>query len=168
MAKKKAVKQSAKPIVRLAGRSAKKPTAVKHVFTDPIEAFAKYKAGKESQIQQLENELREAGKKFLNDNLKSFFKKHPTLTSYGWNQYTPHWNDGDICEFSASVDADSLQINGRDAYDKKRTPETAVIAKDIAYFLERVPDSSFQDVYGDGVEITVTPNNVTIDEYEHD
>ena len=32
------------------------------------------------------------------------------LTSFAWTQYTPHWNDGDACTFSAHTDY--LYING--------------------------------------------------------
>lgn len=28
------------------------------------------------------------------------FEKHPKLKSWAWHQYTPYFNDGDVCEFS--------------------------------------------------------------------
>ncbi|MFF9653065.1 hypothetical protein [Streptomyces sp. NPDC014622] len=47
----------------------------------------------------------------------------PTITEFGWTQYTPYFNDGDVCEFSvgeiwvrttAEVDTDEIE---HDDYD---------------------------------------------------
>ena len=35
---------------------------------------------------------------------KDIFATSPKLKSYSWTQYTPYFNDGDTCEFSAHVD----------------------------------------------------------------
>ena len=41
---------------------------------------------------------------------KEFFTKAPKLKSFGWSQFTPYFNDGDTCEFSAHTDY--LFLNG--------------------------------------------------------
>jgi len=43
------------------------------------------------------------------------FATAPNLKSVSWRQYTPYFNDGDTCEFSARVG--DLYINGRSEYD---------------------------------------------------
>lgn len=43
------------------------------------------------------------------------FTTAPKLKSVSWTQYTPYFNDGDTCEFSAHVS--DLDINGRSEYD---------------------------------------------------
>ena len=47
--------------------------------------------------------------------LKEIFKKHKDLVSFSWSQYTPHWNDGDECLFSANTDY--IYLNGSDESD---------------------------------------------------
>jgi hypothetical protein len=39
------------------------------------------------------------------------FAQAPKLKSVSWTQYTPYFNDGDTCEFSANTD--DLYVNGR-------------------------------------------------------
>lgn len=42
---------------------------------------------------------------------KTLFDLDPRLESFGWDQYTPYFNDGESCEFA--VCDYSIQINGR-------------------------------------------------------
>jgi hypothetical protein len=44
------------------------------------------------------------------------FAQAPKLKSVSWTQYTPYFNDGDTCEFSAHTD--DLAINGASHYDE--------------------------------------------------
>jgi hypothetical protein len=52
------------------------------------------------------------GEKLFKDTVKALFKEFPNLESFSWNEYTPHWNDGDACVFSANFE--SLAINGEE------------------------------------------------------
>jgi hypothetical protein len=36
--------------------------------------------------------------------LADIFKRNNKFKSFSWTQYTPYWNDGDTCEFSAHTD----------------------------------------------------------------
>lgn len=38
------------------------------------------------------------------------FKQFPKLERFSWRQYTPHWNDGDTCQFSARTEY--IEVNG--------------------------------------------------------
>jgi hypothetical protein len=49
----------------------------------------------------------------------------PTITEFGWTQYTPYFNDGDVCEFSVNemwirttdeVDTDDKEFDDYDLY----------------------------------------------------
>jgi len=64
------------------------------------------------------------------------FNALPELQSFGWSQYTPYFNDGDVCRFRANVD--ELYINGWNAsYESGEEPgyrSTYEIEKDIAKF----------------------------------
>jgi len=69
-----------------------------------------------SKIAKTNKELQKAREKALNSHSRLFyeavaqlFEDHEELQSFRWDQYTPHWNDGDECEFSCYFD--SLMIN---------------------------------------------------------
>lgn len=75
---------------------------------------------------------------------KDIFETAPKLKSVSWTQYTPYFNDGDTCEFSANVS--DLKVNGCDyddddeddisvkpvTYKKLMTPEDVEINKQLA------------------------------------
>lgn len=45
---------------------------------------------------------------------KDIFETAPKLKSVSWTQYTPYFNDGDTCYFSAHID--DLELNGVSEY----------------------------------------------------
>jgi len=121
------------------------------------------------------------------------FEKHPKLESFGWRQYTPYFNDGEECTFSAHVD--EPDINGTDGYDanfelefvtdydgkqdpatkqypKKLndnySPEVAAAQKDVVEFLQNIDESVLRDLFDDHVRVTVTRAGTDVEEYEHD
>jgi len=61
-------------------------------------------------IEKLRSKMIKDSEMLFKQSLKNIFKKHEKLTSFSWTQYTPHWNDGDECVFSAHTDY--LYING--------------------------------------------------------
>lgn len=113
------------------------------------------------------------------------FEKHPKLESFGWRQYTPYFNDGEECTFSAHVD--EPDINGMDGYDadfsrefvtdyekgaEKRNEnydiEVAAAQKDVIEFLQNIDESVLRDLFDDHVRVTVTREGTDVEEYEHD
>jgi hypothetical protein len=61
----------------------------------------------ESCTKQLE-EIKAAGiskaKSVIQDSVKKLFEAYPNVKSASWRQYTPYFNDGDTCTFSAHID----------------------------------------------------------------
>ncbi len=53
------------------------------------------------QIEKLEKQAEKESSKLISKGFKELFKKHPELESFSWTQYTPYFNDGDECIFSA-------------------------------------------------------------------
>jgi hypothetical protein len=49
----------------------------------------------------------------LKEMVSEIFEDYPDLESFGWRQYTPYFNDGDICEFSVNNDHYSILLNGQ-------------------------------------------------------
>jgi DNA repair exonuclease SbcCD ATPase subunit len=64
----------------------------------------------QKQIEKLEKQAHKESSKLISKGFKEIFKKHPTLESFSWTQYTPYFNDGDECVFSAHTDY--ISING--------------------------------------------------------
>lgn len=121
------------------------------------------------------------------------FEKHPKLESFGWRQYTPYFNDGEECTFSAHVDEPDINgIYGYDAdfekefvadyekapdpvtkqYGKKKNEnydlEVFAAQKDVIKFLQNIDESVLRDLFDDHVRVTVTREGTDVEEYEHD
>jgi len=151
---------------------------------------------KQEEIKKLKKEMLEASNKIFTDLTKTIFEDHPKVKSFGWNQFTPYFNDGETCEFSANIDY--IQINGEpvDESDwinetkitnygtwnrEKREyegrtevpnldydPELAAASDEIREFLSNFDEDFFMSQFGDHAEVTITAEGVSIDEYEHD
>lgn len=144
------------------------------------------------QMADLRKNIEEQAKAFFKEAAAELFEKHPNLNSFSWTQYTPYWNDGETCEFSAHTDyfnlsmkkAAEAQVPGLEdedydeeedfsAWSIKRTPDSQLselqrAGKDIAAFLEIFSDEDFEAMFGDHVKVKVTRDAVTTDEYEHE
>ncbi len=151
---------------------------------------------KQEEIKKLKKEMLEASNKIFTDLTKTIFEDHPKVKSFGWNQYTPYFNDGETCEFSANIDY--IQINGEPVDESEwisetkitnygtwnrekreyegRTevpnldydPELAAASDEIKEFLSNFDEDFFMSQFGDHAEVTITAEGVSIDEYEHD
>lgn len=101
------------------------------------------------------------------------FAKYPEILKFGWTQYTPYFNDGDPCVFSynsmyfctdpEAVDESIYEWEEMYGSNAKKYPELAEFEKVL---------SSSEDIllamFGDHVQVTVTPAGIDVDEYEHD
>jgi hypothetical protein len=67
-----------------------------------------------TQIANLKKEYQAASQATFTEESKALFAAHPELLSFGWRQYTPYFNDGDTCTFSAHTDDPS--VNGFSDY----------------------------------------------------
>lgn len=103
--KKKPVKKSKKvaKAVKKKAPKAKKPTIAQRIA----------KAKKEAE--RAKDSISRGGQKLFGEAVKDIFKKHKDLKQFSWNQYAPHWNDGDECVFGVYLE--SLTINDEVAYE---------------------------------------------------
>ena len=65
---------------------------------------------KQAEIKRLQKELQDKSSEIFLSSFKNLFEETPKLKSFAWSQYTPYFNDGDTCYFSANTDY--LTING--------------------------------------------------------
>lgn len=120
------------------------------------------------EIKRLREEANEKSKKAFHDSLGAIFDAHPIMTSFGWNQYTPYFNDGDECKFSANID--EPDINGENSWNWPDDHDKALDAAETAVsrFLECFDDEDFKAMFGDHVEVVVTREGIEATEYSHD
>lgn len=135
-------------------------------------------------------------KENFNQFTKEIFERHPVLTEFRWNQYTPYFNDGDTCEFSANVDY--LYVNGEHedelkCLDEKNiveygrwdrnlgeyigrveepnpeyNKELAIAVIEVKEMLKLIPKELYLNMFGDHVEVIVTKEGIEVEEYNHD
>lgn len=145
------------------------------------EKIESIKKQKEELVNQLKNDFAPM--------LKPLFDKtNGKITSIGWNQYTPYFNDGDECMFS--VNFDYLNINGKNEYDidsldwrikyylegNEKYPlqeewdlELFGFVNEFKELLNSIDDDFYKDLFGDHVEVTVNADGtVETSEYDHD
>lgn len=97
--------------------------------------------------------------------LKPLFEKYPAVEKIRWTQYTPYFNDGDECTFSANVW--DIAINDDEMYDGAE--ENSEAADEFSKALKEIPSEMLKEVFGDHVEVIVHANGtVETEEYEHD
>jgi hypothetical protein len=151
---------------------------------------------KQEEIKKLKKEMLEASNKIFTDLTKTIFEDHPKVKSFGWNQFTPYFNDGDSCTFS--VNTDYIYINGESIDESDWINETKITnygtwnrekreyegrtelpnldydkdlvsaSDEIREFLSNFDEDFFMSQFGDHAEITITAEGVSVDEYEHD
>ena len=151
---------------------------------------------KQEGIKKLKEEMLEASNKIFTEMTKVIFEEHPKVKSFGWNQYTPYFNDGETCTFSANVDY--IYINGTCVDDSDWVSEKIITnygtwnrekkvyegrteipnlnydselvksTDNIIEFLRNFDEDFFMSQFGDHAEVTVTLEGVSVDEYEHE
>lgn len=151
---------------------------------------------KNSEVYNLKDEIFNLSKDVFEDGCKNIFEKYPKIESFGWNQYTPYFMDGDTCVFSANTDY--LSVNGEYVDDCEWTGATRVTnwgtynrdtkvydgkvevpnekydkeledaTDEIRNFLQMFDDDFYIRKFGDHSEITVTKEGVEVDDYDHD
>lgn len=144
------------------------------------------------------NKAEKSATKEIMSILKSLMKSNPLLKGVRWTQYTPHFNDGDACEFgihgpefkfadSFLKDDEEEEFNDEGWFDeytvddeffKKRKDilnheeinslEETVANVDKVFEKLTSMETHLQNVFGDGFRITVTSTGVESEEFEHD
>ena len=124
---------------------------------------------------EISKEAKASGKKEIKAHLDEIFAKFPDVTGIRWRQYTPYFNDGDPCEFAVHEAEVKLSAGtGGDEDDgwEYSLPDKHPAKKVIREFSDLIQSEGMIDVmetvFGDHVQVVVTPEGVTADDYEHD
>ena len=151
---------------------------------------------KQAEIKRLQKELQDKSSEIFLSSFKNLFEETPKLKSFAWSQYTPYFNDGETCTFSANVDyiyingicvddsdwisektitnygtwnRETKKFEGRTEVSNLNYDSELVKANDeIREFLYNFDEDFFMAQFGDHAKVTVTEEGVSVDEYEHD
>jgi hypothetical protein len=120
-----------------------------------LEQYNDFKA----KVQELKDQLKVTGEKFMVENFKTIFEKYPKLQSVRWTAYTPWFNDGEPCTYSSNHEWAEMEWEGEN---------NAEAESEIEKFLANFDDDLMMDLFGDHVEIIVTAEGISVNEYDHD
>jgi hypothetical protein len=127
----------------------------------------------QDKVGDLIHERNEISDKMLGEISSHIFEKYPWIESFGWNQYTPYFMDGDPCVFSANTDY--ININDQDDWEFESdefniSEENAKNAfKEIKNLLALLTESFLLTKFGDHSEIKCTrKHGYTRYDFDHD
>jgi len=113
---------------------------------------------------------------------KGIFQEYPFVDNVGWPQYTPYFNDGDPCNFSANLDEYHIRVNGMTADDGAGTdlddfveetgcPNLKVldeITEKASKILYSISETILESVYGEGLIVIRRDGSYRVKDYRHD
>jgi hypothetical protein len=141
-------------------------------------------------IEKLREEYTKQSKVLIHELAQDLLSLDPAIRGVTWAQYTPYFNDGDPCTFGINDPAlilarsfadqykDSMYCNSSNENEgeyefssqanKVQGLQPITLAlREFSRFLNE-NSSVAQEVFGDGVKVTITRDKVTIDEFDHD
>lgn len=137
-----------------------------------MEAVQEYAALKRRQ-KELQAEMKDVAPKAFRLEAQRLFDEHEALDSFGWNQYTPYYCDGEPCNFSSYHT--EPEIN--DYYDGDCPSKEDLfygpakhkeIAAAVKKFLSSYSEEEVREIFGDHVSVKVTKSGITTERYDHE
>lgn len=111
--------------------------------------------------------------------LKPLFDQSDNIKKISWTQYSPYFNDGDECTFSAHIDY--IDVNDEEYYEENDdedrdddeylplTENDDKIVKEITQVLQSVPEEFYEELFGNHVKVNVfRDGTLDVEEYDHD
>lgn len=123
-----------------------------------------------------EQQVQTAGKEAIAEFFAEAFTVIPEAVAFTWNQYTPHFNDGEPCLFRVN---DLVYFTSDEAVEEGQCAEECCYfygdcsaeKKKVGKDFSRIPDRLMESAFGDGVQVLVRrkdPTSFEIKEYDHD
>ena len=151
---------------------------------------------KQLEIKKIQDELKQRSADIFESSFKKIFEDNPNLESFSWSQYTPYFNDGDTCYFSAHTDYiyvndelvddsdwyHSINIKSYGKYNsvtkkfegRVEEPNPNFDAKmsesvnQIVQILNLFDDDFYLQQFGDHMHVKVTRDGIHTSECDHD
>lgn len=129
-----------------------------------------------------DDKLRKEGEAAVKEAFKDLFEKFPELELIWWTQYTPYFNDGDVCTFRVnefySVFSDPTDPEGETDYNddyndtwslkSAKDPRKKKIGKAVEELENELPRDVMLSVFDDHVKVVANRKGFTVHDYEHD
>lgn len=109
----------------------------------------------QEEFRAIHDKMAKDGKMLIEQAFKDFFATNPEVSAIYWQQYTPYFNDGDICEFGVY----EFDIDATPSFD---------IDKALEFERAIVKNELFKVALGDHKAITATANGLKIEKCDHD
>jgi hypothetical protein len=146
-------------------------------------------------IADAQQELKITAKTLFKELSAGLFDENPTIVSFGWTQYTPYWNDGDTCTFSANTEyptvtvlaSDGIKVKHDENYgetvwldpedeeiehttdSEKYEKEIEKATEKVADFLQNFSDDDLETMFGDHCQVTaLRGGKIQVDGYDHE
>lgn len=116
-------------------------------------------------------EINKQCRSIFENEAKKIFAEHPKLEYWRWTQYTPYFNDGDECTFSARTDYGYIKRDGDEYESEDVSFDVDSEDKDVAAIgklMHEFEDDDYKFMFGDHCEVTASREGVTAEEYSHD
>ncbi len=151
---------------------------------------------KQSEIKKIQEELKQKSGEIFKSSFIKIFEDNPNLESFSWNQWTPYFNDGDTCYFSAHTDyiyvndelvdeCDWYQPNIIKSYGQYNStsrkyegrveeanpdfdPQMSESVDQIVQILNLFDDDFYLQQFGDHMQVKVTRDGIHTSECDHD
>ena len=123
-----------------------------------------------AQMQVLREQMQKQARVYFKEGCNKLFEKHPELDGFNWTEYTPYFNDGDTCEFSANTDYPDIIVDGVEYgdYGESLGDKEHELQKSVIKFLSIFDNDDLLNMFGDHVKVFVTRDDVKVEDYEHD
>lgn len=131
-----------------------------------LAAYLELKKNMEAQLAEI------AKSSIFKDFFLGIFAKYPTVQAIRWQQYAPHFNDGDACVFTvhepeaweAETEEDDEKWQG--TWGDNKT--LSAVTEEVQEFFNDIQEV-LEQAFGDGYQITVQKNgDIEVEEYDHD
>lgn len=124
-------------------------------------------------IEALNREIKDKFEAALKEESVKLFDKYSDLEGIGWRQYTPYFNDGEPCEFSAHLSSPDIEFDGNvyGDYADEGTYELTdqEMVKDVEKFTKSLYpfESSLQRILGEG-RVRLRKDGIDVEDHDHD
>ncbi len=129
---------------------------------------------------ELKAQILTESKTCFNEMTTALFQKYPALESFSWQQYTPYFNDGDECTFSAHTDDLDFLFDGKEfegvssycltsEYRKDEfTEEGRMAFADTIDLVKQLDSDTLKEMFGDHCRVSAKRAGVEVEQYDHD
>jgi len=143
---------------------------------------------KVKEIEQMKKDyqarLEKEAKAVVGEVFAEFFAANPTVKVVHWAQYTPYFNDGDVCEFGVgdfyyNLETDEFDGEGDgddDGGDGKTgyryasdwRDDVSPVEKAVANLRKVLPEDVLEVAFGDHTSVNATKDGFEVESYDHD